>query len=773
MQAFKILTIFLFTFILLACGGGGGGGTSNNNAQTTPTNSAPVANAGSDVNSYRNITITLDGSASSDSNGDTLSHAWQILSLPQGSSASLENPTSVTPTITPDLIGTYSIELIVNDGTVSSTANTLTITIVNAEPVVNVDSEFYVTEGDSLTLDASASSDADNDALTFMWAVISSPATSNVTFDDSTLATPTITPQVLGEYILELVISDGVDTSEPKQISITVTEPMFTFSFVNMQGDENCSFSEISKDQYIQLNIGDEVYGLIPTGNRVEISKPYGTYSYQTVNYPGTIRESTTEFSLVVSESGIELLNEEGSEVRSHITSGVELPNNKQQFTRSGCGAFINNEALSEEFDVTSYPIYSTIDVDEDGIENSIDTDDDNDGVEDLFDYQPYDSSKSNMEITVYNINEDCDIEDDLTLDVFLNGGFVTTLTSNTNTYIPITRNDYQVQFYNHRTGEPINPPGSYRRFISNGAQTGINCTYSGATPLVSLISFVKYDAPQTLGQLPERFIQSNLYDSAGQKRYEITNSAIIKDDIHYSYSPSEISEKIAGVYTVVGTSPGNVTETFYIKSGIDSEHLMISMDNSYERFVSYYSYIKSGVQLPEHFLEHFWYRASHGGWSYVIYNEYIQTENTLFYYSSDDVIQLEDNFYQINADGKTFFIQGRDNPNILNFYQSAEKEEVEEVGRVLGHTIKHATYEGGEFYLTEDGNWVQTGIDGAITSTFTENGRDAWSVYLENDNGIVQIDIFLRSISHHPDGVGGEKIKIAETTGLYNSYVY
>ena len=92
-------------------------------------NVAPVANAGPDQPGVVPLSsVTLNGSGSSDDNGDLLTYSWSFTSRPDGSAATLDNPTSPMPTFTVDLIGTYVVELIVHDGTVGSAADSVTIT---------------------------------------------------------------------------------------------------------------------------------------------------------------------------------------------------------------------------------------------------------------------------------------------------------------------------------------------------------------------------------------------------------------------------------------------------------------------------------------------------------------------------------------------------------------------------------------------------------------------------------------------------------------------
>jgi hypothetical protein len=83
-------------------------------------NRAPVAKAGDDqFVSSRNV-VQLDGSASSDSDGDTLTYHWSLLAIPLGSVAALSDPNSVRPSFVADLPGSYVARLIVNDGSVDS-----------------------------------------------------------------------------------------------------------------------------------------------------------------------------------------------------------------------------------------------------------------------------------------------------------------------------------------------------------------------------------------------------------------------------------------------------------------------------------------------------------------------------------------------------------------------------------------------------------------------------------------------------------------------------
>jgi chitinase len=192
-------------------------------ATPTPTNTVPVANPGPNQNVLTKTSVTLDASSSVDANGDTLTYKWAFKSRPSGSTAALSSITDAKPTFMADIAGIYVVTLIVNDGKVDSPPVDVTITasVANAAPVANAGPDQNVKNGSVVTLDGSASSDANGDALTYQWTMDARPTGSTAALSSATIAKPAFVPDVAGNYVLSLIVSDGSLKSVADSVTIT------------------------------------------------------------------------------------------------------------------------------------------------------------------------------------------------------------------------------------------------------------------------------------------------------------------------------------------------------------------------------------------------------------------------------------------------------------------------------------------------------------------------------------------------------------------------
>lgn len=187
----------------------------------TPANRPPTADAGADQTAYVGATATLDGSGSSDPDGDALAYAWTLAQRPAGSLAVLAAPASLHPTLGLDKPGSYVARLLVNDGQADSTPAQVTISTLNSKPVADAGRAQSGKVGEVLLLDGSASRDVDGDPLTFLWTLPARPSGSAATLANPTSQSPALTLDKPGSYTAQLVVNDGRLDSAPATVVLS------------------------------------------------------------------------------------------------------------------------------------------------------------------------------------------------------------------------------------------------------------------------------------------------------------------------------------------------------------------------------------------------------------------------------------------------------------------------------------------------------------------------------------------------------------------------
>jgi hypothetical protein len=183
-------------------------------------NRAPIANAGfNQLNVKANTLVSLDGSGSSDPDGDSIGYHWAQVT---GPSVTLSDSNIVDPTFTPTIKGNYRFELLVDDGVLYSDPDTVLISVANQAPVLDPIGSQVVDEGQTLEFGISAT-DPDLDAITLDTADV--PL--NAVFVDSGngVGSFTFDPdyEQSGVYNVTFIASDG-SLADSEVVQITVND---------------------------------------------------------------------------------------------------------------------------------------------------------------------------------------------------------------------------------------------------------------------------------------------------------------------------------------------------------------------------------------------------------------------------------------------------------------------------------------------------------------------------------------------------------------------
>lgn len=214
-----VFTVPLPRADMIAAGGGC--------AQMMP-NGAPTSDAGPDqALAGGGGSVTLDGNASSDPDGDPLTYGWTQVS---GPSVTLNGANTASPSFTaPQQINQPQqlvFALVATDGAgLAGAPDTVTITIPagpNTAPTVDAGLDRSVIGNSQVSLTGTAS-DPDPDTLTYSWTQISGTP---VTLAGAGTLNPTFTapagnsqPQVM---VFELTVNDGQGGSVSDRVEITV-----------------------------------------------------------------------------------------------------------------------------------------------------------------------------------------------------------------------------------------------------------------------------------------------------------------------------------------------------------------------------------------------------------------------------------------------------------------------------------------------------------------------------------------------------------------------
>lgn len=352
-----------------------------------PMNIAPTADPGGPYDGEPGQLIEFNGAGSSDPNGDTLTYAWDF------GDGAMGNGVSLTHVFDGD--GTYTVSLTVSDGQASNTATT-TATIAtapaNRAPTADAGGPYGGDIGATIRFNGGASSDPDNDTLSYLW-----------DFGDGTTdagVAPGHAYNEAGTYRVNLVVNDGSLDSEPAITTVEIIARADDSTGAVLY-QENCAFCH--GEPWSGPSVDDSLPGIrrVPGARACNISGSI----FGTSIFPNGVPDMQFLQGLVETDiSAIaDYLNSQGSSgEQRYVTTCAGCHGNHGSGGRVGedvhgdtAGETLEAIAAENEMQYLACMPESDIiaiadflrgmddDNDDDGIADDEDEDDDNDGIAD------------------------------------------------------------------------------------------------------------------------------------------------------------------------------------------------------------------------------------------------------------------------------------------------------------------------------------------------------------------------------------------------------
>ena len=228
---------------------------------------APTASAGVDQTVNGGDPVTLDGSGSSDPDGDALTYSWEQISPVDAQGAvtnlvTLSDMSAVQPTFTaPTTATTANLDLgfrltVTHPSSLSATAD-VTVGVrpsPNRAPTAVPGWNQAVPVNAMVTLTGSAEDpDAGHvAAMTYTWTQTSGPT---ITLSDANVAEPTFTPTAIGDYVFTLTVRDPGDLTHSASVTIHACPANETSDWFET-GETGCHNNALQKRQTQRLSNG-------------------------------------------------------------------------------------------------------------------------------------------------------------------------------------------------------------------------------------------------------------------------------------------------------------------------------------------------------------------------------------------------------------------------------------------------------------------------------------------------------------------------------------
>lgn len=297
-------------------------------------NSAPSAHAGQAKRVSAGSTVLLDGSASSDTDGDSLSYSWSLLSRPAGSKAALSSATTSSPGFVADVPGVYVAQLMVNDGQANSVPVTLAIAAAGPPVITLTPNPLTLTKVGTGTLTVTLPAPAgvggvDVNLSSSDSSVVTLPPTVHVN-ENATGANVTVTPIGLGSATITATSAGlvaGTAIAEVVTPAISVSLPSIVGVTQTINGTVTLSAPAPTGGATIALNSNPAGRVTIPSSIVIPAGSATGTFTLTGVAIGSTtITASSPGYTSGASSISVSILGQILLTANVAVGTGQSVP---------------------------------------------------------------------------------------------------------------------------------------------------------------------------------------------------------------------------------------------------------------------------------------------------------------------------------------------------------------------------------------------------------------------------------------------------------------
>lgn len=163
--------------------------------------------------------LQLSASGSQDDSAG-LKYQWQVSQSPAGSQHQLTETDQPIARFSAKTAGDYQLSLVLTDAAGQQTRQLQSITVRSSDlpPVVRLHAPEQASLAQTIVLDAADSVDPLQLPLQYRWQLLAKPKTSQVQLQDASSSKASLRPDVAGQYLVLVQVSNGKQQTEQRQV---------------------------------------------------------------------------------------------------------------------------------------------------------------------------------------------------------------------------------------------------------------------------------------------------------------------------------------------------------------------------------------------------------------------------------------------------------------------------------------------------------------------------------------------------------------------------